>query len=240
MIRLILMVIVIVPSTIWYGLRIAWATSRLGSNAPCVCEESLRNWARRLLRTSGVQVDLLNAETLDPHRPQIVVANHSSWYDVLALMAFVPGRFVFVAKRELEKIPVFGRSGKKCGHLFIDRYDRARAFESLDALRRTLVETSPTIIMFPEGTRSPTGEVQAFKKGAFVLAIQTNVEIVPAAISGSRAVLRKGAWRIRPGRVTVRFGAPIPSEGYDLEHRDELTRKAREALIALLPADQNE
>ncbi len=126
---------------------------------------------------------------------------------------------------------------RACGHIFIDRQDHTRAVESLEGARRALEETRPTIIMFPEGTRSATGELQPFKKGAFVLAIQTGVEVVPAAISGSRAVMRKHAWRIRPGTVRVRFGTPIPVGEYGLGQRDELTARARAALLRLRSED---
>jgi 1-acyl-sn-glycerol-3-phosphate acyltransferase len=96
-----------------------------------------------------------------------------------------------------------------------------------------LEDERPTIIMFPEGTRSPTGELQKFKKGAFVLAIQSGVDVVPAAISGSREVMRKGSFRIRPGTIRVRFGEPISVEGLGIEQRNELTARAREALLGL-------
>ncbi len=105
--------------------------------------------------------------------------------------------------------------------------------ESLEVARRTLERTTPTVIMFPEGTRSPTGELQAFKKGAFVLAIQTGVEIVPAVISGSREVLPKGSYRIVPGTIHVLFGGRIPVEGYALDSRNALREDVRNALLAM-------
>ncbi|MGB1658469.1 MAG: lysophospholipid acyltransferase family protein, partial [Longimicrobiales bacterium] len=89
------------------------------------------------------------------------------------------------------------------------------------------------IIMFPEGTRSKTGELQAFKKGAFVLAIQSGVDIVPAAIIGSRDVMNQGSLKISPGTITVRFGTPISVEGLGMEDRNELTSRARAAVLAL-------
>ncbi len=237
MIRLLIVAIVIVPATLWYGLGMLWAVWRRRPDAACRCDRGPRRWSRLLLRCSGVQVVLQNAEAIDPTRPQILVANHGSWFDVLALAAFLPGRYVFVAKRELEGVPLFGAAVRACGHIFIDRQDHTRAVESLEGARRALEETRPTIIMFPEGTRSATGELQPFKKGAFVLAIQTGVEVVPAAISGSRAVMRKHAWRIRPGTVRVRFGTPIPVGEYGLGQRDELTGRARAALLQLRSED---
>jgi 1-acyl-sn-glycerol-3-phosphate acyltransferase len=178
-------------------------------------------------------VVLENAGAIDPDHPQILVANHVSWFDVLALAAFLPGRYLFVAKRELERVPVFGRAVRACGHVFIDRRDRSRAVESLGLARELLEKESPTIIMFPEGTRSMTGELQPFKKGAFVLAIQTGVEVVPAAIFGSREIMRKGSLLIGPGTIRVRFGEPIGVAGLTLEDRNELTERARSSLASL-------
>jgi 1-acyl-sn-glycerol-3-phosphate acyltransferase len=174
-----------------------------------------------------------NERVIDPDQAQILVVNHTSWFDVLVLIAYLPGRSIFVAKKELERIPLFGRAVRSCGHIFIDRRDRSQALDSLTLARKSLEDERPTIIMFPEGTRSPTGELQKFKKGAFVLAIQSGVDVVPAAISGSREVMRKGSFRIRPGTIRVRFGEPISVEGLGIEQRNELTARAREALLGL-------
>ena len=237
MIRLIMVMAVIIPATIWYSVRMVWAVRRNRPNAACVCDEAPRKWASLLLRWCGVDVVLENEDAIDPDRPQVLIANHTSWFDVLALAAHLPGRYVFVAKKELRRIPFFGPAVHACGHVFIDRRDRSKAVESLASANRSLEEQSPTIIMFPEGTRSATGELQAFKKGAFVLAIQTGVEVVPAAISGSREIMRKGSMLIHAGTVRIRFGEPIIVAGFDLEQRNELTRLAREALLALQSSD---
>jgi len=233
-IRLILVIVVIIPATLWHGLRMVWAVRMKRPNADCVCDSSPRRWCRLIGRTAGARVVLENAEVIDPERPQILVVNHSSWFDIIAIGSHLPGRFVFVAKTEIQKVPVFGPAIGACGHIFVDRGDHQRAMASLDVARRTLEERAPTVIMFPEGTRSASGELQPFKKGAFVLAIQTGVDVVPAAILGSRDVMRKGSLLIHPGTITVRFGAPIRVEGYGLDQRNELTDRARESLTALL------
>jgi 1-acyl-sn-glycerol-3-phosphate acyltransferase len=93
--------VVIAPATIWYAVRIVWAVARRRPDAECVCDQAPREWARVLMRWAGVRVVLENAEVIDTSRPQILVANHNSWFDVLSLTAFIPGRYVFVAKKEL-------------------------------------------------------------------------------------------------------------------------------------------
>jgi 1-acyl-sn-glycerol-3-phosphate acyltransferase len=233
MFRLLIVLAALVPVTVWHAGRAVWAAYRKADDLLCVCDSAPRRWARFLLACAGTEVVLENAEVIDPDRPQILVANHVSWFDVLALAAALPGRYLFVAKRELEKIPLFSHAARSCGHIFIDRRDRSSAVESLETARERLDEENPTIIMFPEGTRSPTGALQPFKKGAFVLAIQTGVDIVPAAISGSRDVMRKHSLLIRPGTIRVRFGDPIDVAGLDLDDRNELTARAHGAVAAL-------
>ena len=234
MIRLLVVVLAIGPLTIWHAMRIAWAVSRNRPDARCVCDDAPRRWSRQLLHLSGATVEVENVEATDPSRPQILVANHVSWFDVLALAASIPGHFVFVAKKELERVPVFSSAARACGHLFIDRRDRAAAVDTLEEARRSLEATSPTVIMFPEGTRSPDGELKAFKKGAFVLAIQTGVDVVPAAICGSREVLRKGSLLIRPGTIRVRFGVPLPRARLQPSKNGDV---AYQELAALLRAE---
>jgi 1-acyl-sn-glycerol-3-phosphate acyltransferase len=234
MLRLVAVFLGIVPATLFYGSRMLWAVARKSPDVSCLCDEMPRRWARFLLRLSGVKVEVENVDVIDPDKPQILVANHGSWYDVLAMLDQIPGSFIFVAKKELFSIPIFGSAVLSCGHIFIDRKDRGQAFESLAAARKRLDEESPTIIMFPEGTRSETGEVQPFKKGAFVLGIQAGVDVVPAAITGARGVMRKGSWVIRPGTVRIQFGQPVSVQGYGIKDRNELTERVRAELIRML------
>ena len=236
MIRLVLVALAIVPATLWYGLKVIWHAYRGTPPGADVYDLAPRNWSRLILWLSGVRVRLEGVEVIDPERPQILVANHASWYDVLVLAGFLPGRWVFVAKRELERVPVFGRAATACGQIFIDRRDHSSAVGSLAVAKKRLEEDRPTIIMFPEGTRSPTGELRTFKKGAFVLAIQAGVDIVPAAIIGSWDVMRKGSLLVRSGTITVRFGEPIAVGDVGLESRNDLTERVRDAVAALLAA----
>ncbi|MGD8322322.1 MAG: lysophospholipid acyltransferase family protein [Gemmatimonadota bacterium] len=235
MIGLLRVALVAVPLTLWQASRIIWASFRKSPRLPCMCEEIPRAWARALLRAAGTRVELEGEEQIDPDRPQVLVANHVSWFDVLVLAGYLPGRYRFVGKEELTRVPFFGPAWQACGHIAIDRGDRNRAIQSLGVARTLLERDRPTVIFFPEGTRSPTGELRSFKKGAFVLAIQTGVDVVPAAILGSRDVMAKGSWMIRTGRtVRVRFGPPLSVEGLGVEDRDELTRRGRDAVAALL------
>jgi len=234
MIRLALLGIAIVPVTLWYVAIILWAVYRNAPNVDYIAEEMPRRWARVLLRVAGVRVVVEDEHHIDRSVTQVLASNHASWFDVLALTSVTPGRYVFVAKKEVENIPALGRTIRACGHIFIDRQDRQKALASLTAARERLEREKPRIIMFPEGTRSATGELLPFKKGAFVLAIQTGADVVPTAVLGSRAVMRKHSFLIHAGTITIRFGKPIPVGALTMEQRDPLMQQTREALARLL------
>ncbi len=225
--------------TVVYG---SWLLllARLGAKrTECSCERLAKRWSRAILRMSGVRVHVEGAERIPEGAPVILAANHQSWFDVFAMIAHFPGRIRFVAKRELENVPVFGPSWKACGHISIDREDRGSAIGSLGEASRQVREGSKIIVMFAEGTRSPDGRLQPFKKGAFVLAIQSGVPVLPVALIGPHDVMPKGAWRIRPGKIQIKVGTPVPVEG--LRHRDR--NRLRDEVwreVAILKGDGEE
>ncbi len=220
-------------ATFWYAGNPVLRTYLWRRNLHRACDRAARNWAKALLWASGVRVVLEGVENLRTDAPQIVVSNHQSWFDVFALAAHLPVRYRFVAKRELEGIPVFGRAWKSCGHISVDRGNREAAIESLDQAWREIHEDRLTMVLFPEGTRSPDGRVKAFKKGAFVLAIQGQVPVVPVAILGSREIMAKGSSRIRSGEIRLRIGKPIPTGGLTLRDRNRLLQECRGAIMEL-------
>ncbi len=200
----------------------------------CLCDRSERTWASTILRCAGAKVRLEVPEGLDWDQPFIVIANHQSWFDVFALMAHLPGRARFVAKEELGRIPIFGRAWKTCGHISVDRSDRARAVASLEAAARRMRDERLAVILFPEGTRSLDGELHPFKKGAFVLALQSGVPLLPVGIRGSREVMPKGSFRIRSGEIVIRVGEPIPVAGKGMAARDRLQDEGRARILELM------
>lgn len=235
MIGLLRVLFVAIPATVYYATRMLWAAWRNGPQDRQILEDVPRTWSLLMLRAAGARVVLENEGVIDPDRPQILVANHVSWFDVPALAGHLPGKYRFVAKKELTKVPFFGPAWQAAGHIAIDRFDRTKAIDSLAVARRKLEEDRPTVVMFAEGTRSRTGELRPFKKGAFILGIQTGVEVVPAAILGSREIMAKGSWRIRTGgTIRVRFGTPISVDGLEMKDRDDLTERAHRAVAELL------
>ncbi|TVP59043.1 MAG: 1-acyl-sn-glycerol-3-phosphate acyltransferase [Gemmatimonadales bacterium] len=207
-------------------LRLPWAGRH--------CEPLARFWSRSLVRLAGARVRFEGADEVDWDQPYIVVVNHQSWFDVFALAGFLPVHFRFVGKEELARIPIFGPAWTGCGHISIDRDDRSNAIDALKRAGQQVRQDRLAVILFPEGTRSSDGRLQSFKKGAFVLAIQTGVPILPLGITGSRAVMPKGSWRIRPGEILIRVGTPIPVEEFEMKDRNKLVARGRQAILSLI------
>ena len=213
--------------TIWTASLIIVSSLVRARRFPEIAREAPRRWAARILRAARVRVEMEGLEHLPSGRPAVLVANHESWFDVFALVAYLPVDYRFVGKIELTRIPFFGAAWISSGHIAIDRSDRERAIASLEQAGKSLRRDRAVVVMFPEGTRSPDGELLPFKKGAFVLALRTGVPIVPVGIRGSREIMPKGAWRIRPGTVHVRIGPPLEVDGLSEEQRNALLEDAR-------------
>lgn len=192
-----------------------------------------RFWARWLLWAAAVRVHTDGVENLAPDRAQLVVANHSSWFDVLALTAWLPKRHRFVAKQELARVPLWGRAWRAAGHIAISRTDTHSAVQSLERAGRLVREDRSAIIIFPEGTRSASDELRSFKKGGFMLALHNRLEIVPTAIVGARRILPRDSWRVHPGTIILRFGAPVSTAEYDVSGRDDLIARVRSEIMRL-------
>lgn len=226
-------VVVGLCTMVWHASRILWASFRKSPRFPEIAQEAPRAWSRSILRAARVEVEMVGTEHLASGGPAILVANHESWFDVFVLVAHLPVEYRFVGKVELTRIPLFGPAWLAAGHIAVDRADRKRAIGSLDHAGEVLRRDRAVVVMFPEGTRSPDGDLLPFKKGAFVLAAQTGVPLVPAGIGGSRQVMEKGSFRIRPGRIRVEIGAPIPTDGLGVEARDALLVECRERVERL-------
>lgn len=222
-----------VLTTLWVGGEVVLRSIFAPRTLREVCPRAPRRWSRSILRAAGTRVVLEGVEHLRSDGPQVLVANHESYFDVFALAAYLPVDYRFVAKEELARIPVFGRAWRACGHVSVNRQDRVAAVESLDEAGRRIREDNLTMIMFPEGTRSATGELGKFKKGAFVLALQMGVPLVPAAIHGSRHVMPRSGWPIRKGTIRIRIGPPIAVQGLTMADRDRLTLQARDEVARL-------
>ena len=158
-----------------FGLSAIVVAAALLGHKGRIYDWAARSWARWAIWASGSSVTIEGMEHLSDSHPQIIASNHQSWYDVFALAAVIPQRYRFIAKSELERIPLFGSAWTSAGHISIDRKDRSKAIRALDEAAELMRRDNSAIVIFPEGTRSPTGELQAFKKGAFMMALRTGI-----------------------------------------------------------------
>ena len=198
------------------------------------CYRNPRWSARAFLWAAGVDVRIEGEDRLAGEGPRVLVANHESWFDVFALSGHLPLEYRFVIKKELEKVPIWGRAWRSCRHISVDRQNRQSAVQSLERAR-AMSDGGDDLLMvvFPEGTRSKDGSLLPFKKGAFVLALQLGAPVIPVAVIGGRQIMSKGDWRIRSGPLRVVFGDPIPIAGLGHGDRDELARRSRTAIAEL-------
>jgi 1-acyl-sn-glycerol-3-phosphate acyltransferase len=192
-----------------------------------------RLWSRVVLGFAGVKVTVEWRGQLQPGQPYVFMANHTSAVDIWALFAALPVRVRFIAKKQLARIPLFGWAMWAGRFIFIDRANAVAARRSIEEAGRR-IRGGDCVLLFPEGTRSRTGELGAFKKGGFHLAINAGVPIVPVALSGAREAMPKGSWLLRPGHVHLVIGAPVSTEGMGDEHRNQLLEDVRGRVAGML------
>ena len=232
--RQIAYLVALVVMTIWEGTRIVvlgWLgwRGRPGGYLDTVAQR----YSRRLLKAAGVEVQVHGLEHIAPAGPQMIACNHQSFLDIIALMACIPVRVRFVAKKELFRVPWFGPAIRVLGHIRLDRENRKQAFVAYEVAARTLVKERMHVVVFPEGTRSRSGLLLPFKKGPSVLAIAAGTTVVPAYCGGSFDLLPKGSILIRPHPIQLFFGPPLDASGLTYEDRDAFTERLREAIAAL-------
>jgi len=190
-------------------------------------------WAPQVLWVGGVRVVRRGGEGADWRRPYIVASNHQSQVDIPILFANLPMSIRFLAKRSLFYIPVFGWSLWLARFVPVDRASSRKARKSIDAAAEK-VRRGPSLAVFPEGTRSPDGKLQAFKSGAFVMAIKSGVPILPIAIRGSYNIVPKHRLGVKPGTVEMIVGTPIETASFDLNSREKLKSTVRDRIQRML------
>lgn len=192
-----------------------------------------RIWAKILLAVSFIRVRGEGLEKLDPRGSYVFAANHASYMDIPAVLSLVPQQFRFFAKKGLFKIPFLGTHLLRAGHLPVERENPRAAIRIMSEAARIMAERGTSLLIFPEGGRSPQG-LREFKEGAAYIAIKAGVPVVPIAIIGMRELLPMESIHIRSGRVRVRVGDPIPTRGMQLSQRMELTQRLYGEIASML------
>jgi 1-acyl-sn-glycerol-3-phosphate acyltransferase len=189
-------------------------------------------WAPGLLTGAGAKLRVTGLQHVDFSKPHVFVANHQSMIDICALFRALPVPIRFVIKQELANVPFIGWYARAMGMVFIERGHAREAAQRLHGVV-ALVRAGESLCTFPEGTRSRDGSVGPFKGGAFQVALQAGVPIVPIAIEGSGKVLPASGFRVRPGPIEVCIGEPIATAGLHAGDRHALARRARDAVATM-------
>lgn len=189
-----------------------------------------------VLRIVGVRVRLEGLENI-PAGPCIFAANHVSNIDPLAFAPHIPRRVAIPLKKELFRIPILSYGMRLAKFIVVDRASRKAAADSLRQSLRYLQE-GLSFAAYPEGTRSPDGRLLPFKRGAFLVAVQSGVPIVPVSIAGAQKIMRKGERAVHPGEILIRFGPAVDVSGYTVSTLTELVTRIHALVAAGLPPDQ--
>ncbi|SHJ30581.1 1-acyl-sn-glycerol-3-phosphate acyltransferase [Malonomonas rubra DSM 5091] len=187
-------------------------------------------WGRSALFCAGLKITVKGSENIPRDQPVVYIVNHSSNFDIPVLYAGLPLQFRWMAKKELFDVPLFGLAMRRCGYIPIDRSDRRKAMHSMnDAAKQ--IQAGASVIIFPEGTRTPDGHLQEFKKGGFLIAIKAQVPIVPVAITGSFNVMSKDSLRINKSDIEMEIFPPITTEGLKNAETKQLMAQVREPIF---------
>jgi 1-acyl-sn-glycerol-3-phosphate acyltransferase len=184
------------------------------------------------LRLAGIRYRIVGREKV-PNRAVVYCSNHESNVDPAVLFQGLDPMLHVLYKAELHRVPLMGMAFDIGGFVAVDRADRRKSFSSVDAAVASLGRGN-SFLIFPEGTRSRTGELLPFKKGGFIMALQAKAPVMPVAVSGGRASMRKGSAIVRPVRVTVRIGEPVATDDLTVDDRDLLIERVRASIQGLL------
>jgi 1-acyl-sn-glycerol-3-phosphate acyltransferase len=199
-----------------------------------VSENSLhkvaRIWATIILKLSRVQVETVGLENILRGKPQIFMSNHQSDFDIFIVLAYIPVQFRWIAKKELFRIPAFGKAMRNAGYIEMDRQNHGKALKSLEIAAQKIRE-GKSVMSFPEGTRSQDGRIKTFKQGMFHLALQAGVPIIPISIIGASEIMPKRSLVVHPGKITMIIGKPFDVTPYTAETRHELIADVRSVIV---------
>ena len=185
-----------------------------------------------VLWLSGIKLEVTGLDNFDKNKTYVFVSNHSSQYDIVVLQKTIPNRMAMIFKKELAKIPFFGWQLAMGPYVMIDRENYEKALKSIDEAKQKMEKQNISIVVFAEGTRSKTGEIQPFKRGAFRLATQVGYPIIPTTVIGSNKIMPKGTYRLRRGTIKVHFDKPILSEGNVTRQQEiDLMNRVREIIV---------
>jgi 1-acyl-sn-glycerol-3-phosphate acyltransferase len=192
--------------------------------------------ARMAVWLAGMRIEVVGIGKIPKNQAVVFMPNHQSLSDGPAIVGILPP-VLAIAKKEFFKVPVLGRAMVLRGFVPLDRKNRERAIQAVEEAAARL-RAGLSFLAFPEGTRSPDGRLQSFKKGVFMMAIKGAAPIVPISISGSSRIMRKGELAMHPGRVRITFHDPVPTAGCTVADRPAIMERVRQAILSGLTKDE--
>ncbi len=188
-------------------------------------------WARILTILSLVRVKVRGTQNIDPNGSYIFVANHQSLFDMPLVYGWLKNNFKWIIKKEFRKMPIMGKTCELMGHIFIDRSNPMRAKQSLEQAKQSIIDGKSSVFLFPEGTRTRNGQVGRFKRGAFTIARDLHLPIVPVSIIGAYEALPKGFNCITPGVIRMVIHKPIDTTHLTDDNLNETIDLVRTTII---------
>jgi len=179
-------------------------------------------------------VEINGLDIIDKDKTYIYIPNHLSFFDIFALLAYLPVDFKFILKKELMRIPILGWAMRRARYISIDRSSPAKAKSTFKQAVDRIKSGGASIVIFAEGTRSKNGHLQPLKRGAFYLAIESGAPIVPVAIKGTCKIMPKGSFKIKKGSITIKLGRPIETIHYKRQDMPDLIEKVTVCLKSML------
>lgn len=196
-------------------------------------EKVLERWTTKIFEVSQLTLVAHGVDNAERAKPCVIISHHASLLDTPCVVASFPGSVRFLSKIELRRVPVFGKAMEAAGVVFVDRRDRKRAITQLERAKRLLVE-GYSLWVAAEGTRSRDGRLRSFKKGAFHIALDLDVPILPMWIQGTLDVIPPDQWRSTTGQtVTVAYGEPVSTKGLEAEDIPSLMATVRARMLEL-------
>ncbi len=223
-----------IRETLKISVPAVWDAQR-GTLSRQLCDERLRSWSKNLLDKAQLELVVSGLEHLGQVEPPfVIVCNHQSLYDIPVLFQALPLSITMAAKKELFSVPIWGKAMEVAGFVRIDRKNSDRAYEALQAAGQRMSNEKLSLVIAPEGTRSPTGRLLPFKNGAFHISKVTGHSILPVALDGTIRVHRTGENVVHLGQeVRVRIGAPLhPTDYPTVEEYRDTARASIEASLA--------
>lgn len=193
-----------------------------------------RPWARLCCLAALVPVRVRHEDNIIPRQSYVVVSNHQSLFDIFVLVARLGIDLRWVAKASLKKVPMFGIASVKMEHIFIDRSDPQAAVQTLNIAKKKIVNGT-SVMFFPEGTRSGTGRLKDFKKGAFKMALDLKVPILPITLRGTGRIQPPGTIDLVPGKAEIIIHPQIDTSGYSDDTLPDLIHQTRNVIGSALP-----